>query len=172
MSNKKEYRKQWHDNHRAELIVYSAEWRKEHPDYMKEFDEKRRHPCLDCGRLISRLGKRCKSCAGKQRWQTNPLIKTKAKRRISDGYVFIHQSSHRNANSDGYVREHLLVWEQAHNKPLPKCWIVHHLNGIKDDNRPCNLKALPERKHKFVLAAKAKRIQELEAMLNNQHQLL
>ena len=79
---------------------------------------------------------------------------------------------HPRANSKDRILEHIWIWEEAHGKPLPKGWIIHHLNGIKDDNRPKNLMALPNKKHYLVLQAKAKRIQELEALLNGQHQLL
>jgi len=33
-----------------------------------------------------------------------------------------------------YEYEHRLVWEK-HNGPLPSDWIVHHLNGVRTDNR-------------------------------------
>ena len=90
----------------------------------------------------------------------------------SDGYIEIRVESHHRARANGYVFEHILIWEQAHGKPLPKGWVIHHLNGVKDDNRISNLVALPNMKHCLLLQAKAKRIQELEAILNGQHQLL
>jgi hypothetical protein len=92
--------------------------------------------------------------------------------RQKGGYILILSPNHPRANRDGYVREHILVWEQVNRKSLPDGWIIHHLNGVKHDNRPRNLVALPNKKHYLVLEAKAKRIQELEAMLNGQNQLL
>ena len=169
----KEQQRRWYSKHREEALAYYYKWRANHLNYMKEFAEKHRHPCLDCGILISRKGTRCKVCAQKLRWKTSPIIKTKAERRVTaDGYIYIYRPDHKNANIDGYVREHLLVWEEAHGKPLPEGWIIHHLNGIMKDNRSINLVGLPDRKHRFVLAAKAKRIQELEALLNGQSQLI
>ena len=89
------------------------------------------------------------------------------------GYVLVLDRTHPRADSTtGYVSEHILVWEQAHDKPLPEGWVIHHLNGIKSDNRSINLIAFPDRKHKNILQAKAKRIQELEGLLSNQKQLL
>lgn len=90
----------------------------------------------------------------------------------SGGYIAILNKSHPRADKKGYVLEHILIWEEANGRPLPKDWIIHHLNGIKTDNRISNLAAMPNRKHYLVLQAKAKRIQELEALLNGQHQLL
>lgn len=61
-----------------------------------------------------------------------------------------------------YHLEHVHVWEQMHGRALPKGWVVHHLNGIKDDNRPQNLAALPNNKHIHLIGALKARIQELE----------
>lgn len=80
----------------------------------------------------------------------------------------------RRIDGQGYVRiydrgtqkttmEHILVWEHVNNRQLPKGWVIHHLNGIPNDNRPENLAALPSQKHKEILAEKAKRIRELES---------
>lgn len=87
-----------------------------------------------------------------------------------DGHILIKQPQHPRANHNGYVYEHILIWEKAHSKPLPVGYIVHHLNGIPSDNRTENLRALPDLKHKTVLAAKAQRIKELESRLNKSHQ--
>ena len=77
------------------------------------------------------------------------------------GYIRLYSPEHPRA-TNGYVFEHILVWEQAHQQELPKGYIVHHLNGLTSDNRIENLVALPSRRHYFVLQEKASRIQELE----------
>ncbi len=88
-------------------------------------------------------------------------------------YVYIYVAGeHPRQVAGRYVAEHILVWEETHGKPLPDGWIIHHLNGIKTDNRPSNLEGMPTKRHYLVLQAKAKRIQELEALLNGQSQLL
>jgi hypothetical protein len=69
---------------------------------------------------------------------------------------------HPRANRDGYVREHILVWEKANGKPVPKGRYVHHLNGIKDDNRPENLIAVDQRSHHTRMEPYKERIKELE----------
>lgn len=82
-------------------------------------------------------------------------------RHTSQGYILVKMSNHPRA-SRNYVYEHILVWERVHNRPLPKGWIVHHINGIKSDNRPSNLKGLPDKKHKRMLTIKSQKIRELE----------
>jgi hypothetical protein len=72
-----------------------------------------------------------------------------------------------------YQLEHIVVWEAA-NGHLPDGWVVHHLNGIRDDNRLENLQAMPRKRHSPTLIVKAhqKRIRELEAKLNGLSVLL
>jgi predicted HTH domain antitoxin len=78
------------------------------------------------------------------------------------GYVRVYKPDHPKSGVNGYVFEHILAWEDAHGIPLPDDWTVHHLNGIKHDNRPENLAGMPSRAHRYILAEKAKRIRLLE----------
>lgn len=115
---------------------------------------------------------RSKSDAQKQGWITTPSRASlsgekhpawKGGRKTSNGYVFIYARGNPGADSKGYIPEHRLVWEQVHNRPLPEGWAVHHLNGVKRDNRPENLLGLPTQKHDLVIPTMKKRIRELEA---------
>lgn len=142
------------------------------------------HPCLDCGKPVTSRAQRCRSCEGKNKWNLgkihSPLLirgenhpnRTGIRHKDSHGYILVYKPNHPRANNHGCVFEHILVWEEAHGKPLPEGWIIHHLNGVQADNRPQNLAGMSTTKHSHILAVKAKRIQELEALLNNQHQLL
>jgi len=79
-----------------------------------------------------------------------------------DGYIYIRLPEHPRAKSNGYVAEHILVWEQTHHRTLPAGWVVHHLNGVKSDNRPENLVARPRGQHISQVAPYRKRIRQLE----------
>lgn len=82
-----------------------------------------------------------------------------------DGYRMIRVGGHPRAGQNGYVFEHIIVWEKEHGRYLPKGYIIHHLNGIKTDNRPKNLIAMKRGEHIHLAEPYKAKIRELEIEL-------
>ena len=73
----------------------------------------------------------------------------KGGKKIWQGYVYINKGrNHPMADKDGYVAEHRLVMAAIIGRPLKPSELVHHKNGMRDDNSPKNLEIVTRRKHK------------------------
>lgn len=104
----------------------------------------------DCGKIvyrqyskvISRLVRSCGCLRGKCKSRDPKLEKGTYKR--SDGYIRKLARDNPNADYDGYVFEHRLVMENKIKRYLEPMEVVHHINGLRDDNRLENLILFPD----------------------------
>jgi len=109
--------------------------------------------CKECGKKIltypSRIGRK-KYCSHSCRAKNNPKKfkkghkyfpspKNKGIYNHTSGYIHILSPNHPFKDIRGYVAEHRLIMEKHINRYLKKEEVVHHINGIRNDNRIENL---------------------------------
>lgn len=66
---------------------------------------------------------------------------------VNGGYRLVYAPGHPMAQKDGYVLEHRKVMYEIIGRTLTRDEDVHHINGIKTDNRPQNLQLLSKSEH-------------------------
>lgn len=116
-------------------------------DCNKEFKPSSRHvrctpcrkrkykkPCPSCGDLIQKTSSTCRNCCSQVgenngNWKNGSTTHKK-------GYIRRLVDDHPRGR---YVFEHILVMEEHLGRYLVDDENVHHLNGVKDDNRLENL---------------------------------
>ena len=133
--------------------------------------------CTQCGTLVHwrrNKSQLCNRCSGMNNrgekasgWNGGRILD-------NGGYirVFHPEPHHRKlkVGATGYVHEHVLVWEASNNTIIPDGYHIHHLNGIKTDNRPKNLTCIAPKNHGgwTYIQSLQKRIRELEDIITVQ----
>jgi len=93
-----------------------------------------------CGQVKSGQSDVCISCWNKQQSLSKNGNWKGGITTHKSGYKMIRISDHpRSKSNSGYVFEHILVMEDSIGRYLVDGENVHHINGIKDDNRIENL---------------------------------
>ena len=86
----------------------------------------------------------------------------KGGRRINcAGYVELRMPEHPRARKNGYVFEHLIVAEK-HYGEITRDYVIHHINGNKQDNRIENLMVLTQKEHIEIIPNLVKENNELK----------
>lgn len=99
--------------------------------------------CLTCGAKVTRKAKHCKKCNNTgtlaPSWKGGRTIDPKGYVRLRTSILGAEYADHPRVTKAKYILEHIIVMEEKLGRRLLPGENVHHLNGVRDDNRPENL---------------------------------
>jgi hypothetical protein len=88
-----------------------------------------------------------RSCAARSKRGENSGRWNGGRYRSNNGYVYVKSEGHHKQDKYGYVHEAILVLEKKIGRELLPNEVVHHINSIRDDNRPENLAVFLNSEH-------------------------
>jgi len=143
------------------------------PRCQKQHDARTKDkPCPKCGKLMFWKSKMCANChhAYLRSLSGSQTLNWCGGTTTDSGYKLIFLPNHPYSAATGYIREHRLVMEEKIGRYLRPEEKVHHLNGIRTDNRISNLAlvSVGNHQHHTLLKLSQKHIRELEAQLSQQ----
>src|SRR5687768_11429589 len=123
---------------------------------MKRGIRQKRH-CLYCENQVKEYwyngrfknySKTCEKHHGyeKRRGKFNPSWRGGRIKRQGYIYILVDERFYKRGMSR-YKAEHQIVAEKKYNRKIEKIEVVHHLNGVRDDNRPENLVIIRRKGH-------------------------
>lgn len=74
----------------------------------------------------------------------------------ADGYVLVYAPDHPHATNSGRVREHRLVAERALGRHLSPEEVVDHIDGVRANNDPSNLRVFPRNSEHLAATLKGR----------------
>lgn len=108
--------------------------------------------CLHCGKAFYASKQKRKfcsqQCARIYRWEHYTPKQYK-----ENGYIVSYINGY---NAKGNAKQHRLIMEEAMGRKLGPDEVVHHKNGIKDDNRIENLEVITRSEHSSMHRKKEK----------------
>lgn len=107
-------------------------------------------PCEVCGVTMSVTPSQVAAkrfCSRACHWASKRISGPGARIKRSDGYIAVYYPTHPDTTKSGMMQEHRLVAEQKYGRRILPTEHVHHLNGVRDDNRPENLEIVDPSVH-------------------------
>jgi hypothetical protein len=119
--------------------------------YIKRQDQAPKKECeCGCGELIPSITRRGYPARFKNgHGQKGKLHRNwKGGRYEHKGYVYILKPDHPQADNTGYIPEHRWIYEQYYNVCILPWIEIHHINGVKNDNRIENIITVDRKQHR------------------------